>query len=90
LPLLQAPTFRRYVVWLERLYENLNRRGFPEGADCDSFLLRGSDHVSTFTEGASCAVSTVYRGRLERASGSVAPEVLAGDRRAVGAGNPDV
>ena len=43
------------------------------------------DHVSTFAEGASCAVSAVYRGRLERAGGDVAPEALAGDRRTVDA-----
>ncbi|MEQ8431702.1 MAG: hypothetical protein RIB69_14835, partial [Roseovarius sp.] len=47
---------------LERFYENLNRRGFPEDADCASLSLGGSDHVSTFAEGASCAVSAVYRG----------------------------
>ena len=66
---------------LKRSWAILNRGGFPEGAHCDSFFLGGSDHVSTFAEGASCAVSAIYRRRFERAGGRAAPEALAGDRR---------
>ena len=46
------------------------------------------DHVSTFARSVTNAVSEIDRGRVERARGGLAVEVVASDGRAIGACDP--